>query len=93
MDWPEAVVYPGIDPDATYIIRTTGYGTQLLRVDGERVDPYRTGRELGEFNEWHVPKSAHADRKLVITWDRPTGEEHLNWRQQSRVTEIWLLKQ
>jgi hypothetical protein len=29
----------------------------------------------------------------VLTWDRPEDEAHLNWRQQSRIAEIWLLKQ
>ena len=32
------------------------------------------------------------DGKLKITFDKP-DEEHLNWRQQSRVTDVWILKQ
>lgn len=93
MDWPEAVVYEGVDAGAEYVIRTTGVGQGLLRIDGERVKPYLDGRELGEFKEFRVPADALADRKLVVTWDRPTDEAHLNWREQSRVCEIWLLKQ
>jgi hypothetical protein len=28
----------------------------------------------------------------VITWDKAPDEMQLNWRQWSRVAEIWLLK-
>ena len=92
MDWPRAVVYEGINPSATYTVRTTGYGECLLRIDGERVQSSRERTEIGEINEFTVPVSALEDRKLVLTWDRPTGESHLNWRQQSRLSEVWLLK-
>jgi hypothetical protein len=30
--------------------------------------------------------------KLVLTFDPPPDETHPNWRQQSRVSEVWLLK-
>ena len=51
------------------------------------------GREIGEFKVFPVPQEALQDRKLTLAWDRPTDEEDLNWRQQSRVCEVWLLKQ
>ncbi len=92
MEWPEAVVYQGLDPRGAYTVRTTGYGQGLLRIDGERVTPIVDGRELGEIKEFSVPAGALADRELVLTWDRPTDEGHLNWRQQSRVCEVWLIK-
>ena len=34
MDWPEAVIYEGLDPDATYKVRLTGYGQSLLKING-----------------------------------------------------------
>ncbi len=92
MNWPLGVVYEGIDPSASYTVRTTGYGQALLRIDGERVMPTLDGKERGEFKEFPVDPKYMADRKLVITWDRPTDENHLNWRQQSHLSEIWLLK-
>jgi hypothetical protein len=46
---------------------------------------------MGEFKEFPVSKEHLADRKLVLTWDRP-DESHLNWRQRSRLSEVWLLK-
>jgi len=93
MNWPLGVVYEGLDPDGTYMVRLTGYGQLLLKVDGVRVNPTVDGKvEMGEFKEFHVPRESVRDRKLVLTWDTPTGEEHLNWRQHSRLSEVWLLK-
>ena len=31
-------------------------------------------------------------REWVLIEDPVTDETHLNWRQQSRVSEVWLLK-
>lgn len=92
MTWPLAVVYEGLDPNAAYTVRSTGYGQSLLRIDGERVAPSLDGKERGEFKEFPVAAKFLEDRKLVLTWDRPTDEGHLNWRQQSHLSEIWLLK-
>jgi hypothetical protein len=92
MNWPLAVVYEGLDPDATYTVRLTGYNESLLRMDGVRVKPTLDGREMGQFKEFPVPPEHIQDRKLVLTWDQP-DEGQLNWRQKSRLAEIWLLKQ
>jgi len=91
VDYPEAVVYEGLDPERAYTVRVTGYGQQLLRIDGERVSASVTGSDYGAFNEFSVPASALADRRIELTWDRPTDEGHLNWRQRSRLCEVWLL--
>lgn len=90
--WPKAAVYEGLDPKGTYVVRTTGYGQGLLRMDGDRVKPAIDGREMNEFKEFAVPASKLDDGKLVLTWDRPTDEDDLNWRRRSRLAEIWLLK-
>jgi hypothetical protein len=90
--WPRALVYEGLDADAAYVVRSTGYGQALLRIDGERVAPSLAGREMGEFTEFAVPAKHLQDRKLVLTWDIPGDEGHLNWRQRSRLSEVWLLK-
>jgi len=39
---------------------------------------------MGEVQEVIVPKEHLQDRKLVLTWDSPTDEDHLNWRLHSR---------
>jgi hypothetical protein len=91
MDWPIGLRYDGLDPTARYAVRTSGFGECLLRIDGERVPPTIDGKEIGEFKEFPVPQHLLADGTLVLTFDVP-HEPHLNWRQQSRLTELWLLR-
>jgi hypothetical protein len=90
--WPKQMVYEGLDPSAKYVVRTTGYGQALLKMDGMRVRPVKDGQEIGEMKEFPVPPSLLTDARLVLTWDRAGDEEHLNWRQQSRLSEVWLIK-
>jgi hypothetical protein len=90
--WPAAVVYEGLDPDGAYVVRSIGYGQALLRINGERIEPTVNSTQMGEFKEFPVALRFVKNRKLVLTWDRPVGEEKLNWRQQSRLAEVWLLK-
>ena len=93
MAYPEAVVYEGLDPDATYTIRCSGYGKFLLNIDGEAAyDAKPQTVEMGEVQDFVVPATHLADRKLVLTWDFPDDEGHLNWRFHSRLAEVWLLK-
>ena len=91
-EWPASMVYEGLDPAAHYVVRSSGYGQALLRANGQRVEPSLNNKEMGEFKEFPLPPALVKDRKLVLTWDRPEGEEHLNWRQKSRLAEVWLLK-
>lgn len=91
MDWPIGLRYGGLDPSATYVVQTTGYRDCLIRIDGQRIQPTNDSQEIGEFKEFPVPAEALRDRTLVLTFDVP-DESHLNWRQQSRLTEIWLLR-
>jgi hypothetical protein len=90
--WPKRMVYEGLDAGAAYVVRTSGYGQCLLRIDGERVLPVVDGTQMGEFKEFVVPAKALLDRRLELTWDIPADESHLNWRQRSRLAEVWLLK-
>lgn len=91
MYWPKAMHYGGLDPEADYVIRTTGYGTCLLSIDGRRVAPTIDYRGIGEFKEFPVPRRCLADGALDLTFERPV--EDVNWRHQSRLSEVWLLKQ
>ena len=91
MDWPLGLRYEGLEPTATYVARTTGYGQCLLRVDGVRVEPTLDGKDVGEVKEFPVPKELYRDRSIVLTFDVPS-EPHLNWRLQSRLTEVWLIR-
>lgn len=90
--WPHSVVYEGLDPEATYVVRSSGYGQALLRINGERVQPTLDGKQMGEIKEFPVAPMFSKARKIVLTWDRPKDEGQLNWRQRSRLAEVWLLK-
>ncbi len=90
--WPIAIVYEGLDPNATYLVRSAGYGQALLRINGERVQPTVDGKKMGEFKEFPVASKYFQNRRLILTWDTPTGEKDLNWRYRSRLAEVWLLK-
>ena len=91
MDWPIAVRYEHMDPNAEYVLRITGYGEAFTRINQERVEATIYGRGIGEIKEFPVPRRVVQSGQIVVTWDRP-DEAHLNWREQSRITEIWLLK-
>ncbi len=90
--WPREVVYEGLDPKATYVVRSSGYGQALLRVNGERVEPASDGKEMGDVKEFPVAAKYFQDSKLVLTWDAPVNESKLNWRNKSRLAEVWLIK-
>jgi hypothetical protein len=91
LDWPLGLVYQRLDPQGSYRVRLTGYKEAKLRLNGELAAPTVYGKEIGEFKEFPVPNTLLKDGKLVITFDH-LDEGHLNWRQQSRVSEVWLLK-
>ena len=93
MNYPESLVYEGLDPKVSYKVRMSGYGKFLLRIDGELVADADSRVEMGEVLEVSVPAELLQDRKLELTWDSPTDEGHLNWRKHSRLAEVWLIKQ
>jgi hypothetical protein len=83
--------YPDLDPNGRYIIRISGHGDALLRVDGERIEPTIYNKGLEEFKEFPISQKFVSDGKIEVSFDQPE-ESHLNWRQQSKVCDIWLLK-
>ncbi len=83
--------YADLDPNGRYMIRIAGYGEALIRVDGERLEPIIYNKGLEEFKEFLVNQKYVSDGKLVVTFDQPE-ESKLNWRQQSKVCDVWLLK-
>ena len=89
-NFPE-LEYTDLDPKGRYIIRISGYGDALLRVDGKRVEPVLYNKGLEEIKEFLIPVKYVSDGKIEVSFDQPE-ESHLNWRQQSKVCDIWLLK-
>lgn len=84
--------YDELDPDSDYLIRVSGFGEALLRANGQRLTPTKYEKGYEEFKEFPLPGDLISDGKLEISFDKP-DEEHLNWRQQSRVTDVWVIKQ
>ncbi len=84
--------YDDLDSNTDYLIRVSGYGEALLRANGERLVPTKYEKGYEQFKEFPLPKDLIKDGKLKITFDKP-DEEHLNWRKQSRVTDVWIIKQ
>jgi hypothetical protein len=91
-DWPLGLRYHGLDPAAKYRVRLSGYGQMRLRMDGEPGQPSVPRIEIGELMEFPVPAKLTRDGELTLTFDKLPEEAHLNWRRQSRVSEVWLLK-
>lgn len=91
MDWPAGLVYENLDPQGAYRIRLTGYGEAKVRVNGELLSPTAYAKDIGQFKEFPVPSALLKEGRLRLTFDA-LDEAHLNWRQQSRVSEVWLLK-
>ena len=84
--------YKKLDSESQYMIRVSGYGEALLRANGELLSPVRYEKELETYKEFLLPKELIKDGKLTLTFDRP-DEAHLNWRQYSKVTDVWLIRQ
>ena len=94
MDWPLGLAYHHLDPQASYRVRLTGYGQAKLKANGQPLTPTRDAKQaIGGFKEFPMPANLLKDGKLVLTFDPLPDEAHLNWRQQSRVSEVWLLKE
>jgi hypothetical protein len=88
--WPLAIVYDQIESSRSYVLRLNGNGDVRPRIDGQPVAPAVYSRILGEPTEYRVPADALKDGRVVITFD-PVDERQLNWRQQSRLVEAWLI--
>ncbi|MBZ5857602.1 beta-N-acetylhexosaminidase family protein [Flavihumibacter profundi] len=89
--WPIGIEYNGLDSVSSYIVRVTGFGECLLKINGQRVDHTLYGKGFGEPKEFPVPKELIKNGRIAITFDE-INEDNINWRQQSRINEIWLIK-
>ena len=85
------LIYEDLDPAGDYTLRIAGYGEALLRVNGERVDPFIYNKDLEEFKEFHIASKYVRDGRIEVSFDEPE-ESQLNWRKKSKVCDIWLLK-
>jgi hypothetical protein len=89
-NFPE-LKYADLDPNGRYMIRVAGYREALLRVDGERIDPTSYNKGYEEFKEFPLNPKYVSDGKIEVSFDQPE-ESQLNWRERSKVTDVWLIK-
>jgi hypothetical protein len=83
--------YENLDFNARYMIRISGRGDALLRVDGVRLEPEVYDKEIGGFKEFVVPMNLYGDGTLRVTFDQPE-ESKIRWTSQSHVSDVWLIK-
>jgi len=83
--------YADLDPNGRYLIRIAGYREALLRVDGERIAPTLYNKGYEEFKEFPLNPKYVSDGKLEVSFDQPE-ESQLNWREASKVSDVWLIK-
>jgi hypothetical protein len=91
MRWPSGLEYNGLDSTASYTVRVTGVGECLLKINGQRVSHTLYGKGIGEIKEFSLPPELIKDRKITLTFE-DIDEDNINWRNQSRITEVWLIK-
>jgi hypothetical protein len=91
MRWPVGLEYNGLDSTAGYTVRVTGVGECLLKINGQRVSHTLYGKGIGEIKEFPVPPELIKQRKITVTFE-DINEDNINWRNQSRITEVWLIK-
>ncbi len=92
LDNPMTMVYDGLDPDASYVLRMTGNGKAHIRADGFALEASIHNTGVGELKEFPIPAALLADRSLTLVWDAMEQSE-LNWREYADIAEVWLLKQ
>jgi hypothetical protein len=85
------LVYEDLDPNGRYVIRIAGEGDALLRVNGERISPIVYNKEMETFKEFLIDRRYVANGTMTVTFDIPE-ESHINWRRQSKICDVWLLK-
>ncbi|MFK5972033.1 MAG: hypothetical protein QM485_02020 [Flavobacteriaceae bacterium] len=86
------LAYDELDSNSDYIIRVSGYGEALLRANGQLLKPSKYEKGFEQFKEFPLSRDIIKEGQLKISFDTP-DEAHLNWRKQSRVTDVWVLKQ
>ena len=63
----------------------------IARVNGEHIYPNIDGKGIGEIKEFSIPKKLYKYGVIILTFDIPHKPD-INWRRQSRLSEVWLIK-
>ncbi|MGD9854659.1 MAG: hypothetical protein AB7U20_06870 [Planctomycetaceae bacterium] len=88
---PGSLEYDRLDPHAAYLLRFTGFGDLKPRANGQPLQPARYETAMNTVKEYPVPADLLKQGKLSVTFDS-VYLEGVNWRQQPRLAEAWLIK-
>jgi hypothetical protein len=90
--WPrDGLQYNGLDPEASYVLRFSGFGEMTVTADDQELTSTRYGTGNGDIKEYPVPRELTKDGRLTV---KPHGERlpGVNWRFQPRLAEAWLIR-
>ena len=91
--WPPGgLQYDRLDPEAAYVLRFSGFGDMKVKADDQELTATRYGTENGAIKEYPVPSELTKDGRLTVK-ARGKRLPGVNWRQQPRLAEAWLIKQ
>jgi hypothetical protein len=88
---PESLEYTGLDAAGTYVLKFSGFGDLKPRGDGQALKSTVYNTEMHTQKEYPVPPELLKDGKLSVTFD-DVHLEGVNWRQQPRMAEAWLIR-
>lgn len=88
---PGSLDYEHLDPKATYVLRFSGFGELKPRANGRPLEPTRYETAMNTFKEFPVPADLLKGGRLAVTFD-DVHREGVNWRQQPRLAEAWLIR-
>jgi len=89
--WEPVLEYENLDFNGRYLIRVSGFGEALIRVDGERLEPVLYNKGIAEFKEFVVPRHITRDGRMRVSFDLPE-ESHLRWTKFSHISDVWVIK-
>jgi hypothetical protein len=88
---PASLEYDHLDPNASYMLKFCSSGDLKPKADGQPLKPQKYDTAAYTMKEYLVPQDLLKDGKLSVTFDS-VRLEGVNWRQQPRLAEAWLIK-
>lgn len=88
---PAAMEYDNLDPQGTYVLRFLGFGELKPSANGKSLIATKYETTMNSMKEFPVPAELVKDGRLSVTFEN-VYREGVNWRQQPRMAEAWLIK-
>lgn len=85
--------YNNLDPNSDYVVRILGVGEALLRANGHQIESCQLNERIQGFKQFKINRRLIINGQLTLTFDIPSNEINKNWKVQSRISDVWLIKQ